>query len=205
MNELAWTVVRRNARLIVPLAIAQTTAYWLLNHFPVRNSTGLPLTPVDEAIPFRLWTVWLYLVLLLAGPMLPLFIQSRQVIRRLIVAYLFCVPPAFLMFLCFPTHYPRPSIAPDRSLTGLAYEWLTSVDTPECSFPSGHILVPALGVWGAWLDRWRTRWLVLGAVVVTAPTILTTKQHYLVDLIGGLAFAAVGSILSSRRTRKRVC
>ncbi len=196
MSEPLVRIVRRNARLIVPLSLLQTAAYWFLNHHPIRPSSPLPLTVLDEAIPFLPWTVWPYLLLMVSGPALALFIGSRLVMRRVLIAYCFSVPPAFLVFL-LPTHFLRPACEIEPSLTGCVYCWLIGVDTPQCAFPSGHILVPALAVWGGWLDRWRGRWLVLLAFVLTAPTILTTKQHYVWDLLGGLAFAGVGILLSS--------
>jgi len=175
------SIVRRNACIIVPLALLQSSAYWLLNHYPIRLPSSLPLTALDEAIPFLRWTVWPYLLLMVAGPILALFISSRAVMRRVLIAYAFSIPPAFLVFLLFPTHYPRPFIEIDPSLTGLVYSWLIKVDSPLCAFPSGHILVPALVVSGAWLDRWPMRWLLLLGFMVIAPTILTTKQHYAWD------------------------
>jgi hypothetical protein len=191
------SIVRRNACIILPLAAVQTTAYWLINHFPIRPSSTLPLTAIDEAIPFLRWTVWPYLLLMVAGPILVLFIESWAVMRRVLIAYAFSAPPAFLVLLLFPTHSQRPAVESDLSLTGRVYSWLIEIDTPLCAFPSGHILVPTLAVWGVWIDRWRTRWLVLIGFGLLAPTILTTKQHYFWDLLGGLGFALIGILVST--------
>ena len=77
-----------------------------------------------------------------------------------------------------------------------AYRWLTAIDTPACSFPSMHIMLPAIMCWVAWADgkpwaKWYT-----AVVLLLSPTILTTKQHYAWDWFGGLAIALFALWLS---------
>jgi hypothetical protein len=186
------------ARVILPVALVQSAAYTGLNHSPEAACHRLPLTALDEAIPFLPWTVWGYLLLLGLSVALPFLIRRRGVFRRTVLAYGAAVPAAFLVFLIWPTAYPRPCWAPDGTWSGWAYGWLIRLDTPECAFPSGHVLVPAISAWGVYRDgRWYGPW-VLGLTLALSPTILTTKQHYLWDLLGGLALAAAGVLWAER-------
>ncbi len=182
--------MRRNLCVMIPCALLQTAAYSLLNHYPLFAPQRLPLTAVDEAVPFWTWTVWPYLLLLVLGPLLPLMVRDELVFRRLFLAYLLAIPATFTIFFVFPTEYMRPPVPTDESLTSSAYRLLIAVDTEGCCFPSGHIVVPVLFGVGVWLEGRRVGVWVCGLVALLAPTILTTKQHYVWDLLGALVIVA---------------
>jgi hypothetical protein len=113
-----------------------------------------------------------------------------------LVAYILAMTPALLFFVFLPTSYPRPPLPGEGTWHSTVYRLLVALDSPECCFPSGHIIIPALACWGVWQDGYRwVRWL-LGADALCALTVLTTKQHYLWDLLGGLAAAGLGAALS---------
>jgi hypothetical protein len=186
-----------NLGLVVLVGAIQATFYFSLNHWPLFPSRELPLTLVDRATPFLVWTVWPYLVLLSSDLLLPLLIRRRSTVPRLIVAHATAMSLALLTFLLLPTHYPRPAAPAGDGLDASVYRVVAILDSPECCCPSGHIIVPVLGCWALWRDgnRWRV-WLVV-LLALLAPTILTTKQHYAWDLLGGLAAAWVG-VLTAR-------
>jgi hypothetical protein len=186
-----------NVRLVILIGAVQASFYLSLNHHPLFPSRELPMTFVDRAVPFWAWTVWPYLLLLVSDGLLPLLIRRRATIPRLIVAYAGAMSLAVLTFLFLPTCFPRPVAPADAGATAAVYRVLTRLDSPECCCPSAHIIVPVLGCWAVWRDgnRWRA-WLVV-LLAVLAPTILTTKQHYLWDLLGGLVAAAIGVTISN--------
>jgi hypothetical protein len=193
----AW--LRRNLLIMVPITVVQTTSYLLLNHFPLRQPRSLPMTPIDEAVPFLAWTVWPYLGLIASQATLPLLIRSRAVIVRLARAYALAIPLLFLTFLLWPTTYPRPAAPAGDGLSETVYRLLIEIDSPNCCCPSGHIVGPALVFWGVWQDRRRGGWLLTGFVVGSV-SILTTKQHYLWDLLVGVALAVFCLTVTGRRS-----
>ena len=194
------TGLLQNLRVVAPLAAVQIAIYWTLNHFPLLRSHELPLTWLDRNIPFWTSTVWGYLALNVMAVALPLGVRDRRVFRRLMVAYGISIGTAAVFFTLWPTHYPRPPVPTDGSWHCLAYCWLIQVDTPECCFPSLHIMVPVTACAALWQDgRRRGVWLVLPlGVGICTLTILTTKQHYVWDLLGGWAAAALAIALSRR-------
>ena len=194
------TDLLRNLRVVAPLAVVQIAVYWLLNHFPLLPSRELALTWLDRVIPFWTWTIWGYFALDVSAISLPFAVRDRQVFRRLVVAYGISMGAAAMFFALWPTHYPRPPEPTDGSWHCLAYDWLVQVDTPECCFPSSHVIVPVIACAALWQDGRRGGFwlLLLLAVAICTLTILTTKQHYLWDLLGGLAISAM-AILVSRR------
>lgn len=195
------TYLPRNLRFVAPLAVVHLTVYSLLNHFPLLPSRRLPLTALDRWIPFWTWTVWLYFLLIAMAIVLPLLVRDGGVFRWILGAYGVSMTTAVLFFLLWPTEYPRPAWPLDDSWHSAAYRWLTLVDTPQCCFPSAHVIVPALACTGLWRDGRRGGlWLPLLVATCTL-AILTTKQHYVWDLFGGLAAAALGMALSRRVVR----
>ncbi|MFN7133469.1 MAG: phosphatase PAP2 family protein, partial [Myxococcales bacterium] len=191
-----WKLVGRNALYVAPLATVNTAGYLLLNHFPLRAPVELPLTGIDTGTPFLLWTIWIYAALLLADVVLPVLVRDRAIFFRMLGAYGIAIGLNFLVWSVYPTVYPRPEVALDDSLSAAAYRLLLTMDTPACAFPSGHITIPAVACWGLSLDRPKAApWLWAG-LALTSISILTTKQHYLADLFGGLGTALAGVVLS---------
>lgn len=188
--------VYRNARLVAPLAVLHITVYTALNQYPPFPSRRLPLTALDRWIPFWTWTVWPYFLLIAMAVVLPLLVRRRKLLRRMLVAYAISMGTAGLFFLFLPTHYPRPAWPLDDSLHAAVYRWLTIVDTPQCCFPSSHIVVPILACVGLWRDRWRGRLPLALLMGICTLAILTTKQHYVWDWLGGSAVAGIGAVLS---------
>jgi hypothetical protein len=202
VSAAAPLVAWRNLRVVVPVAVVQASAYLLLNHLPLSAPCLLPLTAIDEMVPFLAWTVWPYLLLLSLMLWLPLLLRDRGVFREALLAYALAVPPTFLTFLVWPTTYPRPPAPADDGLTGGALRLLGTIDSPGCCCPSGHVVVPLVLVWGVWRDRhpWRVPLLLL--VLLLVPTVLTTKQHYLWDVAAAFAVAGLATAAARRRTRR---
>jgi PAP2 superfamily len=182
-------VLFRNARLVAPIALIQCTIYFYLNHFPPFPSRTLPLTWIDDAIPFWPWTMWPYLVMIFGPVVLPLFIRQEQVIKQTLWAYIPGYATTFAFHALWPTHSERPVMPEDGTFQSWAYRCLTTLDAPHSCFPSGHIVGPLILCWAFWKDGYRLgTWLLL-AFPLFSLTILTTKQHYFWDWLGGFAVA----------------
>lgn len=185
---IAWS----NLPAVVGLVTLQSTIYMTMNRAPLRPSVPVPANAVDAHVPFLVWTVWPYLALIAMPAPLALLIRDRSGFRRTIAAYAVAMGLTFLTYAAIPTHTPRPLPPTDDSLSSRAYRALVAVDSPECAFPSGHIVVPLVLSWGIWRDGHPWRFATLAAVLLAAPSIVTTGQHRTWDLVGGAAVAAIG-------------
>ena len=102
----------------------------------------------------------------------------------------------------WPTVYPRElyPLAPDGTggITGYLFARFRAADTAASCMPSLHVAASYLAAFAA-LEGGRRHagWLVVWATAIFAST-LTTKQHYLVDGVAGLALAAVTWFVASR-------
>ena len=94
--------------------------------------------------------------------------------------------------------------ADDETLAGppgQAYRLVYGADVPTNWFPSLHVALAALAAAGlAAHGRWTGIGAVVGALLTAAST-LTTKQHYVVDAVGGLVVAAAAWCVAGRWLR----
>jgi hypothetical protein len=178
----------QNTKIIAPIAILQSAVYFVLNHWPLREPTYLPLTCVDHAMPLLPWTIWLYLLMIPGQIMLALLIDRRDVFRQTLTAYVAGVAITLAIHAVWPTAIERPTLPPDDA-HGVTYRMLCDADTPNSCFPSGHIVGPAILVWGYFRTGVKLGPWFLAAFVPVSLCILTIKQHYFVDWLGAYAIS----------------
>ena len=158
-------------------------------------------TPLDAAIPFLPWTVviyfflcfiyWFFLYRRVAA--LP-----RQTADRFFCANLLGKAICFLFFVFFPTEMARPEL----NASGLWYAFMRfvyRVDEPNNLFPSLHCFI----AWLCWAGvrgnkqvspLWRVSALLMALVVCLST--LTTRQHVMPDVAGGVALSELCWLLA---------
>lgn len=189
--------------IVAPFMLVNSAIYMYLNHFPTSTPQRLPMLGVDEAIPFLAWTVWPYTLLMIFNVTLPFLILERRLLYQTLRAYVIGISLNIVIWMVYPTTYPRPSLPDPSGWSEMWYLTLMSADNPTNCLPSGHITIPAVMVWA--LSRQWPRWApaMWGVFGVLSLTILTTKQHYFWDLPAGLATAAVGVVISEIWERRK--
>lgn len=149
----------------------------------------LPLSPVWALVYGALY---FFLILL------PVFvIQQEELIRRTVWAYITVWTVSYIGFLLYPTVAPRSETVVGEGFAVWGLRFLYGADPPYNCFPSIHVahsFVSALAC--SRVHRTLGRVALACASLVAISTLLT-KQHYVVDLIGGifLALAAYGTFL----------
>lgn len=163
------------------------------------NKYMLP-TSLDEQIPLRTEWIIIYVLSYLqwaVGLILAARERKRICYRIFLgefIAKFFCL----LCFLFLPVTIARPNIvgdAPWDHLTRLIY----FVDTPDCLFPSLHCLESYICLRAALLSEKLPRWYALITGVFTLLVFASTvfvKQHYVVDIIAGVAVGEIGLQIS---------
>jgi hypothetical protein len=149
------------------------------------------MTDADEEIPLRHRSLWLYLSFVpyclivssdLGGPRQLARIFSCVSINSLI---------AYRSFLRFPSSYPRPATGPvSDPRVNRAFQALHSVDRPSNTFPSIHVshtVLLALML-SQHVPPARAHAYLTWACAISISTLLT-KQHYIIDVTGGLLVA----------------
>jgi hypothetical protein len=190
-------IVPLNTRLFAVIAIVtvNTLVYLLINAHPTREPVLLPITWLDQALGYHAWTIWPYWLLLVINPFLAIAICEQRVLLATLRAYLLAMGLNIAVWLAWPTHIVR-NAAPEGldPLTRGAWQLLYALDEPNTCFPSGHITMVMAGFMAQHPHARRWIWLV----ALLFPTIVTTGQHYVIDLFAGMAAALVGITLAGR-------
>ncbi len=198
-TQVSPRTVGQNLRVLLPLAIFQTVVYLTVNHVRWLPARPLPMTALDRWIPFWPWTAVPYLLFFLGAFLLALMIRTNRVLRQAVTAYFLCLAMTVAIFVFSPTLCPRPNLSSlGDTWAADFYRWLAEIDTKACSFPSLHIILPAIVCWTTFAEKRPWAGWCAAAMLILSITILTTKQHYAWDWLGGLIIACIGIWLAGR-------
>ncbi|MDZ4075389.1 MAG: phosphatase PAP2 family protein [Hylemonella sp.] len=172
-------------------------AYFFLLRYPHAQVSTMPLTWLDRAIPMQGWAWVPYLSLWFYTCLSPALMPN---LRQLVYYGLSVGSTCLVGLACFyfwPTSVPAFERPP-----GSALAMLEGVDTAGNACPSLHVAIAvfsaiwlhhqlrAVGVGRVWLAL---NWLWC---VVIAYSTLATKQHVVLDVVGGVLLGALGGLLS---------
>jgi membrane-associated phospholipid phosphatase len=153
------------------------------------------MTGLDARIPFLPASIWVY-VWVFPAAFAPLFVVgSRKLFRRVVLAYAIVMVVSFVCFALFPVTSSQLRADAGRLDRARCSEWAVAVlyraDPPFNLFPSLHLSIAALAALACWkADRRIGGGMAVGVALVFV-SILTVKQHFLLDGIGGLALAGL--------------
>ena len=174
--------------------------YLITNHLMGWRGTTVfdPTTSLDLAIPFLAWTVVIYLSLFYFFYPLPLISmpdnkRGRQEALILSQSLIVLFTVSNIWFTIFPAEVHIRSQALDNVDTMhpvflAMFEGLWLIDEPYNSWPSLHVSSALLFTLFAvrwWKDKPIRQWAVGICWVLMSLSILTTKQHFTLDMITG--------------------
>ena len=174
-----------------------------------------PTIPADYSVPFVpqfiiFYCAW-YVGLFAVG--LWLMLRDGRGFKRFMMFIMLTFMASLLFCLLVPNGIDLRQPITGTDIFSRAVEYLRHIDTPTNVFPSMHVIGAVgivLGVF--YTDTIRSAWLKGASVIVSvgicASTVLL-RQHALLDIAGGLAFALVGWVfvyllpdLRAKRNRK---
>jgi membrane-associated phospholipid phosphatase len=167
--------------------------YQVMGRSDIGRSVTMLDTALDRALPFWTWTSWLYEPLYVAIFLVGVLgFQSRFLYNRALVGICVNVVVGALGHYFVKAEYPRPVLPvpyPDLSTWFLAK--VHEIDPPGNVFPSLHVAHSFMISFVMAMDRPRLGRVMLGMSIVLALSTLTTKQHFVADVVAGLAMALV--------------
>jgi hypothetical protein len=176
--------------------------FWFVGN-RARTLSGHSLrTPLDDAIPFVPWTVYLY-SWVYTSMFFPVFVlRDRRLFVRTFVGYMFVLGVSLVIYVAYPVSAVglRP---PNRGLDPTVFhEWgvrLTYfLDAPTNLFPSLHLSVALVATMAVFIGRPAYGWIALPIPCFVAVTILTMKQHYVADGVAALVVSAAAWYIAFR-------
>jgi membrane-associated phospholipid phosphatase len=173
------------------------------NTLPLYEPVIVPPTSLDFLIPLMPWTVIPYLTYFLLVPSMLYFYRKEVIVSGMYLS----------VILCTSFHLLFVNLVPSRLEYfdwGRANFWLTQflekADTPLAVLPSGHVALPTTIIWLAFANKLKGRYAYLVWGTLVSLSTLTTKQHYLHDLMGGILVGVIagwaGHHIFVRRARE---
>ncbi len=187
--------------MAIPVALALGVGYRLLG-VPVRPPIDPWITDVDRAIPYVPETVWLYLpgyalCLLLAAWTL----DTTRKLRAAAISFAATLALAAPVFVLFPVACARPPASHISGLTGALLRFIETIDTTYNTFPSLHIAMATLAAWIVSQSHPRMGWVCWTLAFGVWGSVLSLKQHWVIDVVGGWALATAGAWVWRREMR----
>jgi membrane-associated phospholipid phosphatase len=181
----------RPQRLTLPMAalFAIIPFYLVIGAFVAGGHTHRPETPLDALFPLApAWSL-VYLSLFLAA-LLPVFVVHQQeLVRRVVWMYLTTWLTAFAVFLLYPTAAPMHADVLGGGFTDVVMRGLYDSDVRYNCFPSLHVAQCYLAANCCHKVHRRTGMVAFVWATLVALSTLYTKQHYVADVVAGMALA----------------
>ena len=188
------------------IAAVQSLFYFGISHLELHRSTELLRTHLDDAIPFWTWTSWFYLPAYAAIFIIAIStFRSRELFNRGLKAVGLVMIVGALGHIFIRAEYPRPVLHPPyRDISTAFMAFVQQIDRPGNVFPSLHVAQTSTLAFLLYRDRPRVGIFTIFIAALLALSTLTTKQHFIADVISGyaLAFAARAYVLRGLPARQ---
>jgi membrane-associated phospholipid phosphatase len=168
--------------------------YLTSNHYHILPPQLLPLTRLDQVVPFLPHTVWIYLSEYIFFGAVYYTCKDILNLNKYIYSIMSLQVFSVLIFWIWPTTYPRelfPLPLDLDPITYFAFDTLRQADTSANCCPSLHVSSVYLSAF-IFLDDQRKKFpffFIWGTLI--ALSTLTTKQHYWIDVLTGFLMAGV--------------
>lgn len=157
-----------------------------------------PELPLDRMLPLQpAWSL-VYLSLFDAA-LLPVFvIHQQELIRRVVLAFLSIWLLAYACFLAWPTVAPTPAEVPGSGFSVAVLRVIYDSDIAYNCFPSLHVAQCFVAAFACQRVHRGVGAVTLAWAALVALSTLFTKQHYVADVLGGIALAVFAQLLFLR-------
>jgi membrane-associated phospholipid phosphatase len=172
------------------IALAAVIPFYLFIPYVVAGGpVHAPALELDRLVPMS--PAWgpVYLSLFLAA-LLPAFVLHQQeLIRRTLLAYIAAWLTAYAFFLGWPTVLRRPDLAGGDGFLDWLVRSIHASDKPYNCFPSLHVAQCFLAAFAVHRVHAGVGVAAFAWACAVGLSTLFTKQHYVVDVIGGFVLA----------------
>ncbi len=177
------------------IIIYYIAGYFILGHISEGWTTYQPKISLDSLFPLSTsWVViygFIYIFALIPIPV----ITDPAFFRRIVYAYVILLTISYLVYFFYPTSFARELTALHSSHF---FDWALGViwylDPPRNCFPSLHVSTAFLSAFAVVkLDK-KLGWTSIFMAILIAISTLFTRQHYLLDIVGGFGIALLAAL-----------
>ncbi|MFZ5468757.1 MAG: phosphatase PAP2 family protein [Myxococcota bacterium] len=195
MSRFSAFLERQNKVAIASAAtLVHGLLYLLPNHLRLVSASELPLTTLDRWIPFVPQTAWIYwsdyFLIFVAFSLCRSPGSTARFVYALFTVIAIGTGVHWLWPVEFPRHlYPLPLTV--DALTAPALSLFRQLDSPGSCVPSLHVAASFIAAFAARSENARAGLALTAWAALIALSTLTLKQHYVIDVVTGVALAAV--------------
>ncbi len=213
MMKLRWimekivikkVLTHRNKTLVIFLLTGFFLAlYTTAGAISYQNGGFLPMPQFEQDIPFWTWTIWIYIVLYPAYIVWSLYSYTDEIgMNKTLFGFILLTIISCTIFILFPVSYPRGffPLSLDNDLSTLIYRAMRAADKPSNCLPSLHVGLCFTFAYGFYNQCRKRFWVAIFISTLIGISTLTTKQHYIYDIVLGFAFATVLYYLLNKYT-----
>jgi len=154
------------------------------------SAVHAPALALDRLLPLAPTWALIYGALYAFLIVLPVFVvQREELIRRTVWAYLTVWTVAYIGFLLYPTVAPRPDTVTGQGFAVWGLRFLYEADPPYNCFPSIHVAHSFVSAFACYRVHRTLGLVALSCASLVAISTLFTRQHYVADLVAGIALA----------------
>jgi membrane-associated phospholipid phosphatase len=167
------------------------TLFLMALYFPINRlvTGGYELKlPLDNSIPLIPTFIIPYLfglIFWLGFIIYTTLYQDSETFKRVMISFSLAAITSSLIYIIFPTFVSRPEVTGTDTFSNLI-TWLYSSDRANNAFPSGHTfytLITCIYLTKLF-PKYKLVWIIIGVLIIAST--LFTKQHYLLDVVGGI-------------------
>lgn len=168
------------------------------------RTVHVPALSLDYRIPQQPAWVLVYGSLYLFLILLPVFVvRQEELIRRTVYAYLTIWLTAYVCFYLYPTAAPRADdIVPGEGFLAWGLRSLYASDPPYNCLPSLHVAHSFVSALASGRVHRSLGVIASVCAFVVGLSTLFTRQHYILDVVTGIALASVAYAIFLRGTRR---
>jgi membrane-associated phospholipid phosphatase len=154
--------------------------YQVTNRFHFIEVRQLPMTWLDNAIPFIPWTIPVYISYLVYTFLVISRSRDDNEVREIFILTHIQLGLAVFFFVFTPVSFPRDQFYYTNPVTSTFNEFWLWFDAPANCFPSLHAILCMTGV--RYSLKKPYKWLYVSWGILIIISTLTCKQHYIVDI-----------------------
>ncbi len=158
--------------------------YQVTNRYHFIEPKELPMTWMDEAIPFVPWMVPVYVSYLIYTFLVIARSRDNDEVKDIFILTHIQLGLSALFFIFYPITFPRDLFYFTSPFTSAFNNFWLWFDAPANCFPSLHAILCMTAIRHSRHKKYQWIYITWGLAIIVST--LTCKQHYIVDILAGV-------------------
>lgn len=183
-------------------------AYFIFGYMPIADfnqARGIYHTlglPGEERLPFFAPFILGYGLVYGSVFLIYWSIPNWEVFKKMAWGFFWVTTVHYIFFFLYPVKMVwRPEIVEAKNTIEWITKFIFSLDNTYNCFPSLHVAYPTLATVISWRFAPRMRYIFLLMTLITAISVILIKQHYILDVLGGMATSVLVGVLTLRKSK----